>query len=83
MGSLLYIYINIYIYMCVCVLYMFMFYVSNAGKTDEERSTEPGGILQKWMIFSGKSCKMDDLGPPKVDLILSAGFFPIFLILSA
>ena len=22
--------------------------------------------------------KMDDLGPPKVDTILSAGFFPIF-----
>ena len=36
---------------------MFMLYVSNAGKTDEERSTEPGGILQKWMIFSGKSFK--------------------------
>ena len=64
-GSLLYIYINIYIYVCVCVLYMFMFYVSNAGKTDEKRSTEPGGILQKWMIFSGKSCKNGWFGATK------------------
>ena len=44
---------------------MFMLYVSNAGKTDEERSTEPGGILQKWMIFSGKPFKNGWFGATK------------------
>ena len=61
----IYIYMYIYIYVCVCVLYMFMFYVSNAGKTDEERSTEPGGILQKLMIFSGKPFKNGWFGATK------------------
>ena len=36
-----------------------------AGKTDEERSTEPGGILQKLMIFSGKSFKNGWFGATK------------------
>ena len=36
-----------------------------AGKTDEERSTEPGGIHQKLMIFSGKSFKNGWFGATK------------------
>ena len=57
---------------------MFMFYVSNAGKTDEERSTEPGGILQKLMIFSGKSCKNGWFGATKGWFNSKCRIFPFF-----